>query len=134
MRPKDSNSPLSLSSTWAAAPAARARRFASPTMWREKHRWRLQTISRKPTKARRPGNEGSGTGWSSLLGGLRRRFVTVTVYAIGHSTRPLDEFIALLRAHSVAQLPDVRTIPKSRRHPHFAADALSLSLAGAGIG
>jgi len=58
----------------------------------------------------------------------------VTVYTIGHSTRTLDEFIALLRAHSVAQLADVRTIPKSRRHPHFAADALSLSLAGAGIG
>jgi len=60
--------------------------------------------------------------------------VAVTVYTIGHSTRTLDEFIALLRAHSVAQLADVRTIPKSRRHPHFAADALSLSLAGAGIG
>ncbi len=58
----------------------------------------------------------------------------MTVYTIGHSTRTLDEFIALLRAHSVAQLADVRTIPKSRRHPHFAADALSLSLAGAGIG
>jgi len=58
----------------------------------------------------------------------------VTLYTIGHSTRTLDEFIALLRAHSVAQLADVRTIPKSRRHPHFAADALSLSLAGAGIG
>src|SRR5712691_4741198 len=83
---------------------------------------------------RPPGNEGSRTDCSSLLGGLRRGLVAVTVYTIGHSTRTLDEFIALLRAHSVAQLADVRTIPKSRRHPHFAADALSLSLAGAGIG
>jgi uncharacterized protein (DUF488 family) len=57
----------------------------------------------------------------------------MTVYTIGHSTRTLDEFIALLRAHGVTQLADVRTIPKSRRHPHFAQDALSWSLPAAGI-
>ena len=57
----------------------------------------------------------------------------MTVYTIGHSTRPLDEFIELLRSHGVAQLADVRTVPKSRRHPHFAADALSQSLDSAGI-
>jgi uncharacterized protein (DUF488 family) len=55
------------------------------------------------------------------------------VYTIGHSTRALDEFIALLHAHGVNQLADVRTIPKSRRHPHFAKDALSESLPAAGI-
>jgi len=55
------------------------------------------------------------------------------VYTIGHSTRPLDEFIALLRAHGVRQLADVRTVPKSRRHPHFAEDALAQSLPRAGI-
>ncbi len=47
------------------------------------------------------------------------------VYTIGHSTRPLEDFIALLQAHGVTQLADVRTIPKSRRHPHFAQEALS---------
>jgi uncharacterized protein (DUF488 family) len=57
----------------------------------------------------------------------------LTVHTIGHSTRALDEFIALLRAHGVRQLADVRTVPKSRRHPHFALDALSQSLPGAGI-
>jgi uncharacterized protein (DUF488 family) len=56
------------------------------------------------------------------------------VYTIGHSTRALDEFIALLHAHGVTQLADVRTIPKSRRHPHFAGVALSQSLPAAGIG
>jgi uncharacterized protein (DUF488 family) len=57
----------------------------------------------------------------------------VIVFTIGHSTRPLEAFVALLQAHGVAQLADVRTIPKSRRHPHFAQDALSRSLPAAGI-
>lgn len=39
----------------------------------------------------------------------------------------------LLQAHGVAQLADVRTIPKSRRHPHFAQESLSQSLPAAGI-
>jgi uncharacterized protein (DUF488 family) len=55
------------------------------------------------------------------------------VYTIGHSTRSIDERIALLRAHGVTQLADVRTVPKSRRYPHFAQDALSRSLPEAGI-
>jgi uncharacterized protein (DUF488 family) len=55
------------------------------------------------------------------------------IYTIGHSTRALDDFVALLSAHAVAQLADVRTIPKSRRHPQFSKEALSVSLAAAGI-
>jgi uncharacterized protein (DUF488 family) len=55
------------------------------------------------------------------------------VYTIGHSTRPLTEFVALLQAHGVVQLADVRTMPKSRRHPHFAREALSESLPAGGI-
>jgi uncharacterized protein (DUF488 family) len=57
----------------------------------------------------------------------------VTVYTIGHSTRGLDEFTALLRAHGVAQLADVRTVPRSRRHPHFSRDALTRTLPDAGV-
>ena len=57
----------------------------------------------------------------------------MTIFTIGHSTRSLDEFLALLRAHSITQLGDVRTVPKSRRHPHFAGAALATSLADAGI-
>jgi uncharacterized protein (DUF488 family) len=57
----------------------------------------------------------------------------MTIYTIGHSTRPLDEFITLLKAHRVTQLADVRTVPKSRRHPHFAGDALAQSLPAAAI-
>jgi uncharacterized protein (DUF488 family) len=55
------------------------------------------------------------------------------IYTIGHSTRTIDDFIALLRAHEITQLADVRTIPKSRRHPHFAREALERSLPAAGI-
>lgn len=55
------------------------------------------------------------------------------IYSIGHSTRPLDDFIALLRAHDVTRLADIRRIPRSRRHPHFSIDSLSVSLPTAGI-
>ncbi len=57
----------------------------------------------------------------------------VTIYTIGHSTRSLDEFLSLLRAHGVRKLVDVRTIPKSRRHPHFWGDALDDALTEEGM-
>jgi uncharacterized protein (DUF488 family) len=57
----------------------------------------------------------------------------VTIFTIGHSVRPLDQFVALLNAHRISQLADVRTVPKSRRHPHFAREALEVSLPVAGI-
>jgi len=56
------------------------------------------------------------------------------VFTIGHSTRPIDEFIGLLKAHRVTQLVDVRTVPKSRHNPQFETGALAKSLAKAGIG
>jgi uncharacterized protein (DUF488 family) len=56
------------------------------------------------------------------------------VFTIGHSTRPIDEFIGLLAAHRVTQLVDVRTVPRSRHNPQFETGALSKSLARAGIG
>ncbi|MGH7488838.1 MAG: DUF488 family protein [bacterium] len=55
------------------------------------------------------------------------------IFTIGHSTRPLDELVSLLTTHGVRQLADIRTVPKSRRHPQFAIDALSVSLPAAGI-
>lgn len=57
----------------------------------------------------------------------------MTIYTIGHSTRSLDDFLALLRAHRIGQLADVRTVPKSRRHPHFAGEALAQSLPEASV-
>jgi uncharacterized protein (DUF488 family) len=56
-----------------------------------------------------------------------------TLYTIGHSTRPLEEFIAALQAHSVQTLVDIRSFPMSRRLPHFNREALEKSLAHFGI-
>jgi uncharacterized protein (DUF488 family) len=56
-----------------------------------------------------------------------------TVWTVGHSTRTLDELVALLRAHRVDTVVDVRTLPRSRRHPHFAKEALTARLPAAGI-
>lgn len=55
------------------------------------------------------------------------------IYTIGHSTHSADAFLALLRTHGVTQLADVRTMPMSRRHPHFNRDSLEKFLAASGI-
>jgi uncharacterized protein (DUF488 family) len=57
----------------------------------------------------------------------------VTVWTIGHSTLPIEEFISLLSANGIAVLADVRRFPGSRRHPQFGAEALSSALGEAGI-
>jgi len=56
-----------------------------------------------------------------------------TIYTVGHSTRSLDEFLALLDGHGIRTLADVRTVPKSRRHPQFVREALAESLDRAGV-
>ena len=56
------------------------------------------------------------------------------VLTIGHSTRTLGEFIALLEAHGVSLIVDVRTVPRSRHNPQFNKDALPGSLKEAGVG
>jgi uncharacterized protein (DUF488 family) len=61
------------------------------------------------------------------------RQTAFTILTVGHSTRPIEEFIELLRANGVKQIIDIRTIPKSRRNPQFSSDALAASLAAAGI-
>lgn len=57
-----------------------------------------------------------------------------TLYAIGHSTRSIDEFIELLKAHHISTLVDIRSIPKSRRCPQFNQERLKRSLKKAKIG
>lgn len=51
-----------------------------------------------------------------------------TLYTIGHSTRTLDELVAILKAHGVKTLADVRSIPKSRHVPQFNQDSLKIEL------
>ena len=47
---------------------------------------------------------------------------------IGHSTRPIAEFIRLLKAHGVSRLVDIRTVPRSRHNPLFDRSNLSPAL------
>jgi uncharacterized protein (DUF488 family) len=55
------------------------------------------------------------------------------VLTIGHSTRPVQEFIALLQENGVSRIIDVRTIPRSRHNPQFNRDTFPETLAQAGI-
>ncbi len=50
------------------------------------------------------------------------------IMTIGHSTRPIKEFIHLLKAHGVKRVIDVRTLPRSRHNPQFNRSDLSPAL------
>jgi uncharacterized protein (DUF488 family) len=52
---------------------------------------------------------------------------------IGHSTHSADRFLALLQAHDVAAIADVRRFPYSRRHPQFSQEALAAFLRAHGV-
>lgn len=56
------------------------------------------------------------------------------VFTIGHSTRSIDEFIALLNAHHIDRIIDVRRFPGSKRYPQFGSESLGLVLTNMGIG
>ncbi len=55
------------------------------------------------------------------------------ILTVGHSTREAADFVALLQAHGVTLLADIRTVPRSRHNPQFNRDALPATLAAAGI-
>ncbi|MEO7478469.1 MAG: DUF488 domain-containing protein [Lysobacteraceae bacterium] len=57
----------------------------------------------------------------------------LTVWTIGHSTRPLDEFLGLLDEYGTQTLADVRSYPSSRYCPQFGQAALSESLVRHGL-
>lgn len=56
------------------------------------------------------------------------------VLTVGHSTREQEDFIALLKAHGVKRLVDVRTIPRSRHNPQFNREQIGPAVRRAGIG
>lgn len=57
-----------------------------------------------------------------------------TVYTVGHSTHPIDEFAELLTAHGVQRIIDIRTVPKSRHNPQYGIDQLEANLGEHGLG
>jgi uncharacterized protein (DUF488 family) len=54
-------------------------------------------------------------------------------FTVGHSTRPIEEFVALLATAEVRLVVDVRTVPRSRTNPQFNRDGLPASLASEDI-
>src|SRR5438445_5039373 len=53
---------------------------------------------------------------------------SAVILTIGHSTRSIDDFLDILRAHGVMRVVDIRTIPQSRHNPQFNQESLSESL------
>jgi uncharacterized protein (DUF488 family) len=51
------------------------------------------------------------------------------IWTIGHSTRPIDEFLSLLTGSGIEAIADVRSFPGSRRHPQYGKEALAATLA-----
>jgi len=58
---------------------------------------------------------------------------TTTIYTVGHSTLAFEDFVALLKAHGVNKLVDVRTVPRSRHNPQFGQENLAAGLREAGL-
>ncbi len=54
--------------------------------------------------------------------------MSATIWTIGHSTHPLEEFLALLEENGIRLIADVRLLPGSKRYPHFNREALAASL------
>jgi uncharacterized protein (DUF488 family) len=56
-----------------------------------------------------------------------------TLWTVGHSTHPLEEFLDILHAHGVTRIADVRRFPGSRAFPYFNPEPLERALAESGI-
>jgi uncharacterized protein (DUF488 family) len=52
-----------------------------------------------------------------------------TYFTIGHSTRPIENFIKLLQEANVQLVADVRAIPRSRTNPQYNSERLPATLA-----
>lgn len=61
-------------------------------------------------------------------------FSGTRIYTLGHSTRTLDELVALLKAFDISLLVDIRSIPRSRHNPQFNRDSLPAALAARKLG
>ena len=60
--------------------------------------------------------------------GKRSDSPPVAIFTVGHSTRGIDEFVGLLKAHGIRRLVDIRTIPRSHHNPQFNRETLSKTL------
>lgn len=58
----------------------------------------------------------------------------LTVWTIGHSTRPIEEFLRLLAQYRIEAIADVRSFPGSRKYPQYGKEALAATLAAHALG
>lgn len=57
-----------------------------------------------------------------------------TVFTVGHSTRPIETFVALMRSFAIDQVVDIRSVPRSRTNPQYNLEVLPGLLAEHAIG
>jgi uncharacterized protein (DUF488 family) len=76
------------------------------------------------TRPRRPRRAGRGRG---------RRAALSRIWTVGHSNHPIEKFVAILKAHRIERVLDVRRFPASRKWPHFDASSLAATLPAEGI-
>jgi uncharacterized protein (DUF488 family) len=53
---------------------------------------------------------------------------TLTIWTIGHSTRPFEQFVAMLHSFKIEVVADIRSFPGSRKYPQFNKEVLQISL------
>jgi uncharacterized protein (DUF488 family) len=58
----------------------------------------------------------------------------IHIFTIGHSTRTIEDFIAILKHYHITELIDIRTVPKSRHNPQFNGPELAHALRNHHIG
>ena len=58
----------------------------------------------------------------------KARWPEGAIFTVGHSTLPIERFIALLKIYAIECLADIRTVPRSRHNPQFNSDALGHAL------
>jgi uncharacterized protein (DUF488 family) len=75
--------------------------------------------------------------WRDTRGGVARNEPAyrgcMTVWTIGHGTRPADELVSMLTDAGVRTVVDVRRYPGSRRNPQFNAAELRATFDDAGV-
>lgn len=49
-----------------------------------------------------------------------------TIWTIGHSTRSMEELIAMLHSFNIQLVADIRSYPGSKRYPHFNKESLEV--------
>jgi uncharacterized protein (DUF488 family) len=57
------------------------------------------------------------------------RWPNGAIFTLGHSTLPIERFVALLRTYGIERIADIRSVPRSRHNPQFNDTALAASLA-----